>query len=122
MPYRDSPHHESEILMSLDFLSLVRPNKHKKDYHIRKPNDKKLLFESEDKEYIYVGQKLVSFETSDKKVQYSSEIGFNVIKYRFLTVRKTITLRFIEKKSLLKSIKVRQKKMSRNICTIKMMN
>ena len=35
-PYRDSPHHEIEILMSFDYLHLFRPNGHTEDYHIRK--------------------------------------------------------------------------------------
>ena len=35
MPYRDSPHHEIEILMSFDYLHLFRPNEHTEDYHIR---------------------------------------------------------------------------------------
>ena len=28
MPYRDSLHHEIEILMSFDYLQLFRPNEH----------------------------------------------------------------------------------------------
>ena len=39
MPYRDSPHHEIEILMSFDFLHSFRPNEHTEDHHIRKPNN-----------------------------------------------------------------------------------
>ena len=38
MPYKDSPHHEIEILMSFDYLNVFKPNKHTADYHIRKPN------------------------------------------------------------------------------------
>ena len=37
LPYRDSPHHEIERLMSFDYLHLFRPNEHTEDYHIRKP-------------------------------------------------------------------------------------
>ena len=39
VPYRDSPNHEIEILMSFDYLHLFRPNEHTEDYHIRKPNN-----------------------------------------------------------------------------------
>ena len=83
MPYRDSPHREIEILMSFDYLHLFRPNEHTKDYHIRKPNDKIFLFKIEDKKYIYVGEKLFSFETNDEIVEYSSEHGYNVFKYPY---------------------------------------
>ena len=49
MPYRDSPHHEIEILMSFDYLHLFRPNEHKEDYHIRKTNNANFLLKIEDK-------------------------------------------------------------------------
>ena len=83
MPYRDSPHHEIEIIMSFDYLYLFRPNEHTEDYHIRKPNDKKFLFEIGDKKYIYVGEKLLTFETDDKIEKYSSEHGNNDVKYTY---------------------------------------
>ena len=54
MPYRDSPHHEIEILMSLDYLCLLRPNKHTEDYHIIQPNNENFLFKIGDKKYIHV--------------------------------------------------------------------
>ena len=44
IPYRDSPHHEIEILMSFDYLQLFRPNE-----HIRDPNNENFLFKIEDK-------------------------------------------------------------------------
>ena len=69
--------------MSFNYLNLFKPNELMKDYHIRKPNDKSSLFEVEDKKHIYVGEKLVSFETNDKIVNYSSDIGFNDVKYAF---------------------------------------
>ena len=49
MPYRDSPHHEIEILTSFDYLHLFRPNEHTEDYHIRKPNNGNFSFKIEDK-------------------------------------------------------------------------
>ena len=42
-PYKDSPHHEIEMLMSFDYLLLFRPNEHSEDYHIRKPNNENFL-------------------------------------------------------------------------------
>ena len=55
-PNRDSPHHEIEKPMSFNFFNLFKPNENTEDYHIRKPNDKNSLFETEDKKYIYVGE------------------------------------------------------------------
>ena len=83
VPYRDSPHHEIEILMSFDYLHLFRPNEQTEDYHLRKPNDENFLFKYEDKKYIHVGEKLFSFETNDEIVEYSSEHGFNALKFPF---------------------------------------
>ena len=83
MPYRDSPHHEIEILMSFDYLYLLRPNEHTEDYHIRKPNNANFFFKIEDKKYIHVGENLFSFETDDEIVNYSSEHGYNDAKNPF---------------------------------------
>ena len=55
MPYRDSPLHEIEILMSFDYLYLFRPNKHTEDYYIIKPNNENFLFKVGDKKYLHVG-------------------------------------------------------------------
>ena len=77
MPFRDSPHHEIEILMSFDYLHLFRPNEHTEDYHIRKTNNENFLFKIEDQKNIHVGEKLFSFETNDEIEEYSSEHGFN---------------------------------------------
>ena len=52
MPYRDSPHHEIEILMSFKYLYLFKPNEHKEDYNNRGPNDKNFLFEIGDRKNI----------------------------------------------------------------------
>ena len=83
MPYRNSSHQEIEILMSFNYLNLFKPNEHTEDYHTRKPNNENFLFEIEDKKYIYVGEKVISFETNDKIIKYSSELGFNDIKFPF---------------------------------------
>ena len=83
MPYRNSPHQEIDILMSFNYLNLFKPNEHSEDYHTRKPNNENFLFEIGDKKYIYVGEKVISFETNHKIVKYSSELGFNDIKFPF---------------------------------------
>ena len=81
MPYRDSPHHENEVLMEVKCLILLKLYEHTEGYRIRKPNDKNFLFEIGDKKYIYVGEKIVTFKLNDKIVFYSSDLGFNDIKY-----------------------------------------
>ena len=74
---------EIEILMSFDYLNVFKPNEHTADYLIRKPNDQNFLFKIEDKKYIHVGEELCSFETNDEIVNYSSEHGFNDVKFPF---------------------------------------
>ena len=69
--------------MSFDYLHLFRPNEHTEDYYIRKPNNENFLFKIEDKKYILVGEKLFSFETDDEFLKFSSEHGFNDIKFPF---------------------------------------
>ena len=69
--------------MSFDYLHLFRPNEHSEDYHIRKPNDENFLFKIKDKKYIHEGKKLFSLETNDEIVKYSSELGFNDVKFPF---------------------------------------
>ena len=49
VPYRKSPNSEIKTPMSFNCLNLLKPNEHTEDYHIRKPNDEKFLFEIEDK-------------------------------------------------------------------------
>ena len=90
MPYRDSPHHEIQILMSFDYLHLFRPNEHTEDYHIRKPSNANFLFKIEDKKYIHVGKNLFSFKTDDEIVKYSSEHGYKDIKYSFARGKENI--------------------------------
>ena len=77
LPYRDSPHHQIEIVMRFIYLNLIEPNGHTENFHISKPNDENFLFEIGDQKYIYVGQKVITFETSDIIVKYSLDLGFN---------------------------------------------
>ena len=46
-PFRDSRHHEIEIITIFNYLSLFKPKEHTEVYHIRKPNDKCFVFEIE---------------------------------------------------------------------------
>ena len=66
MPYRDSPHQGIEIVLSFDYLNLLKTNEHTPDYYIRKPNNENFLFEIEVKSYVHVGEKLFKFETNDE--------------------------------------------------------
>ena len=50
---------------------------------LKKPNDVFYLFEIEDKKYIYVGEKVITFETNDMLVKQSSEFGFNDVKFSY---------------------------------------
>ena len=55
IPYRNSPYHEIEIIMSFKYLNLFKPIEHTDDYYNRGPNDKDVLFEIEDTKCVYVG-------------------------------------------------------------------
>ena len=120
MPFRDSPHHEIEMLMSFDYLHLFRPNEHTEDYHIRKPNIENFLFKIGDKKYIHVEEKLFSFETDDEIVKYSSEHRFNDVKFPFAHGRETFTSCYIKNIFLFKNMKIQQQKTNINICIKKM--
>ena len=73
IPYRDSPHHEKEILMMFDYLHVFGPDENNKDGSFQ--------FEIEDKKYVHVGEKIFSFETNDEITDYFSEHGYNDVKY-----------------------------------------
>ena len=83
MPYKNSPHPEIQLVMRFNYLYLFNLNEHKEKYHIRKPNDGNLLFEIEDKKYIIVGGKVITFEADDTILNYSSELGFDDIKFPY---------------------------------------
>ena len=60
---------------------LFKRNEDTEDFQNRGPIDNNFLLEIENKNYIYVGEKLFSFETIDKKAEYSSKDGLNDVKY-----------------------------------------
>ena len=51
--------------MSFKCLNLFKPNEHTEDYHIRQPNDENFLFEIGDKNNVFVGEKVITFETNE---------------------------------------------------------
>ena len=77
IPFRNSAHHEIEIIMSSDYLRLFE-------------EDKSFLFEIKDNKYIHVGENVFSFETNNKIEKYFSEIGNNDIKYTLAYCKENI--------------------------------
>ena len=75
IPYRDSPHHEIEIVISFDYLHVFGPDENNKDGIF--------LFEIGDKKYNHVGENVFSFETTDEIVDYFTEHGNNDVKYSY---------------------------------------
>ena len=68
MPYRHSSHDENELVMSSSYLNLLKPNEYTEDYRNRKPNGESFLFKIEEKNYIYIADNVVSFETNDELI------------------------------------------------------
>ena len=80
MPWRVNSYREIETLMSFNYLNLFKPNEHTEHYYIRRLNDENFRFQFNDNEKVFVGEIVISFQTDDKRVKYSSELGFNDIK------------------------------------------
>ena len=83
MPFRVISNEEIKIVMSFDYLNVFKPSDYTEDYHITKPGDEKFLFEIEDKNYIYVGDKVVRFKTNEQTINYSPKLGHNKKKYSY---------------------------------------
>ena len=84
--------------MSFIYLSLLKPNEHTEDYHIRKPNNETFLFEIGDEKYIYVGEKLITFETNDTILKCSLDIGSDDIKFPYAYGEENIYFMLLQKK------------------------
>ena len=110
MPYRDGPHQEIEILMTFDYLNVF------------KPNNENFLFEIGEKNYIYVGEKVITFETNDITGKYNSEYGFNDVKYPYAYGEENIYFMLHQKTFPFKNIKSQQKNLSMSNCIRWMMN
>ena len=63
-----------------------------------------------------MGEKVFSFETDDEIVKFSSEFGFNDIKFPLLAVMKVFTSCYIKNISLFENMKIHHRKMSMSIC------
>ena len=74
IPYRNSHHQEIEIVTKFDYQHLFKP------FDLDKETDTNFLFKIEDKKYIYVGDKVFTFETVDNIVEYFSKPGHNDVK------------------------------------------
>ena len=90
MPYRDSSHHETEMVIKFDCQHLFKPFDLDKKTHARIVTDENFLFKIEDEKYIFVGENVHKFETIDDIDEYFSETGNNDIKYPFALSKKYI--------------------------------
>ena len=83
MPHRNSHHQEIGLVIKFDYQPLFKPFDLDKETHARIETDANFLFKIEVKKYIYVGDKVFSFETVDDIGEYFSETGHNDVKYPF---------------------------------------
>ena len=83
MSYRNSSNNEIEILIKFEYLNVFQLNEQTNVYHIRETNDGNFLLEIGDEKYIFVGEKVFSFETNDIIVQHSLDLGFNDINFLY---------------------------------------
>ena len=79
--------------MCFNYLKSFTANDNREGYDIIKTNHKSFLFELGDNIHIYVGEKVFSFGTNDKKVNYSSDLCFNDTKFTFAYSKQHIHLR-----------------------------
>ena len=83
MPYRNSPHQEIEMVISFEYLQLFKPNKLDNKTHAGIQTNKNFLFKIEDKKFIFVCERIFSFETDDEVTEFFSEDGHNDVKSPF---------------------------------------
>ena len=77
-----------------------------KNNHIRQPNDESFLLEIGDKKYIYIGEKVIYFETIITIVKSSSKLGFNDTKYPYVFGEGNICFMLHQKYTLFKNVKL----------------
>ena len=76
---------------------MFTPNEHTEKYSNRGQNDKNFLFEIENRKNVHVGEKLISFQTTDNTLEYSSNDGLNDVKYSYAHGIENMTVRFFRK-------------------------
>ena len=118
MPYRDSPHHEIEMVIKFDYQHLYKPFDLDKKTHARIVTNENFLFKIEDKKHIFVfaGEKVYNFETIDDIDETFSKTGNNDIKYPLLSVKKKYITWHFRNILLLKNLKIRKCLTNINIC------
>ena len=83
IPHKNSQHQEIEILTKFDYQELLKPYDLDPEFHSRVATNTNFLFKIEDKNNVYVADKVFSFETVDDIEEYFSETNNNDVKYPF---------------------------------------
>ena len=110
-PHKNSPHKGIEIVTKFDYLHLLRPFGIEKVTHFRIETNENFLFKIGDKKYIYVGDKISTFETVDDIDEYFSECKGNDIKYPFGLSDKNIYFMLYEKFLTIKEYEIESKEL-----------
>ena len=98
--HRKSRHQEIEIVMSFDYLHVFGPDENDKDGNF--------LFEIENKKYIHVGEKVISFETNDEIEKRFTELDLNDVKFPYAYGKKIFNSCYLKNIFLFKNMKIRQ--------------
>ena len=83
IPYRNGHHQEIEIVKKFDYQHLFKPFGLDEKTHARRETKENFLFKIEDKKYIFVGETIPTFKTTDDIDEYFSECKRNDVKYPF---------------------------------------
>ena len=83
LPYRNNHHQEIEIVTKFDYQHLFKPFGLHKITHASIETNEYFLFKIEDKKYLYVGERVFTFNTEDDIDEYFSECGNNDVKHPF---------------------------------------
>ena len=113
MPFRDSPHQEIEMVTKFDYQPLFKP--------FEKTNEK-FLFKIGDKGYIYVKEKVFTFNTIDDIEEYYSKTKHNDVKYPFALGKENIYYMLHQKYITIEEFENDQMKTNINIYTEKTPN
>ena len=83
MPTGNSHHQEIVIVTKFDYQHLFKPSGLDERTHARRETNENFLFKTEDKSYLYVGERVFTFKTEDDIDEYFSECRSNDVKYPF---------------------------------------